>query len=492
MGKWDKYAVEAPQASKWDKYAAEVPRDTSDDPSMLESGIRGAHQTLTGGFQDELAGIGTYLGEKASNLINDTENPNVLETYRKGRDEARQANELAEKANPNTYLAGGIAGALPGAIALGGANLAGTVGAGAVQGGTTAFGSSNADFTTGDIEQAKQAAKEIALGTLIGGAGGALGYGAGKLVGKMGSPAVSSSLKSRAEKLAVNATGATGKQAEAFAPNTGRELLDRGIVRFGQSAEDVAERAAQAMDQSNLEIDQVLKTLDDSGTVIDKDMIYDALRNRLQDLKKNPADAPQARQLQSVLRDIANSPDQYVLPSEAEITKRTFQNKAKGFYGDPYKGDALKSAGNAYKEAVEGSAQDLSPELASKFETAKKTYGLFAPVEEFASRRASTLNQSPWGGLLDTTATIGGTVLSGTPAGGVTSSIARRSLAPRLSSSAAVSIDKLSKNIDKLGQFAPVMQSAIQRGSQAAAATHFALSSQFPSYREMTKQIEEE
>ncbi len=467
---------------------AQAPQETP-EVSKLESGLRGAHQTLTAGFQDELAGVGTYIGEKASNLINDTENPDLEKTYVKGRDEARATNEAAQKANPVSYGAGELAGAVPGAIALGGANLVGTVAASGAQAGTTALGMSEADLTKGEDTQAL---KDAALGTLTGGLGGAAGYGAGKLVEKSAPlfKSISDKLGSKAEKLAINSTGATGRQAEDFADDAGRYLLDNKLVKAGDNAANIADRLIDAMDKNQIDIGKALKSLDESGANIDKDMIYDALRNKLSALKADPASAPQARQLQSIMNDIARTPDQNISLTAAEQTKRGFQNKAKGFYGDPYKGDALKSAGNVYKEAVEEEATRIDPSISSKFKEDKKMYGILAPIEKAASRRASTLNQSPIGGLLDVGSAGVGTVMTGNPSGGGILAAARREIAPRIASTGAVTIDKLSKNINKLGKFAPAIQKAMQRGGQAASATHFVLSQTNPEYRALTQNLE--
>src|SRR6185312_3328327 len=61
-------------------------------------------------------------------------------------------------------------------------------------------------------------------------------------------------LKGFAEKKAIASTGATGAQAAKFAPNAGRELLDQGIVGFGNSQAQVANKAAAALEASGKKI----------------------------------------------------------------------------------------------------------------------------------------------------------------------------------------------------------------------------------------------
>ena len=78
----------------------------------------------------------------------------------------------------------------------------------------------------------------------------------------------------------------------------------------------------------------------------------------------------------------------------------------------------------------------------------KKTYGVLAPINEAAERRAATLNQSPFGGLLDVAAAgAAGASVGGLPglATGVAAATGRKVIAPRIASSAAVTLDGVSK-----------------------------------------------
>lgn len=148
--------------------------------SALESGIRGAAQSASLGFADELAGL--VGGAKA--LF--TPGQSVAEGYRKERDESRALYKAAEEANPKAYLGGELAGGLATAAIPGlGAAKAASLGAKALQaakigatlGGVSALGGSEADVTKGQVGQALQ---ETALGA---GLGGVVGAAAEPLVG---------------------------------------------------------------------------------------------------------------------------------------------------------------------------------------------------------------------------------------------------------------------------------------------------------------------
>jgi hypothetical protein len=154
-------------SAKFDPNAA---FESVEDPSMLESGLRGAAQGLTFGLADEAAGaLEAAFSDKS---------------YEQARDESRKAFKEAEKANPGTYLAGDIGGSIatsfiPGLGALNagkGAKLAEVAGKAALQGGLTGFGKSEAEGS--------ELAADALQGAAIGGVLGAGAYGVGKGIEK--------------------------------------------------------------------------------------------------------------------------------------------------------------------------------------------------------------------------------------------------------------------------------------------------------------------
>lgn len=259
-----------------------------------------------------------------------------------------------------------------------------------------------------------------------------------------------------AEKTAVNATGATGKQATTFADNAGRELLDRRIVRFGDSQERIAKRASDAVDAANKQIDEALSGLDKAGAKVEAKQIHEAIEAKIKELKGDPSQADVVNLLEKELDHLKNATDargstDFAL-SEAEKIKRGYNKKA-GNWADPEKGAAGKATYQVYREAVEDAAKTVDPGTAAIFEEGKKSHGLLRPIEEAAERRAATTSQSPAGGLLDV-ATAGAGLATGGPGGAVAAPIARRLLAPRVSSSVAVASDKAAKYLRKLGPLA--------------------------------------
>lgn len=472
---WSDHPVET-DAFDWNSHPLEEEKTPS--VSGLESGVRGAAQGLSFGFADEGAGA---LEAAKDWLMNDPQS--FMDNYRKHRDESRASYRDAEAANPATFMSGQVAGALAPALLTAGGSTAATIGNLAAQGAAQGLGASEADLTQGDVGGA---ARDAAIGGAIGGAAGVAGKALSKIPVKKAFDAVSGRLNDAAKNLAVKATGATGRQAENFAPGAGRELLDRGIVRFGQTPEDVAIRAAKASEEAGQAIESSLKSLEARGVTGSVDNVIQELEQKVQDLSKVPGNEKIIRQLQSEIDTLYERGVSDLPISTAEEAKRAFQGQTN--YASP---EAEKKASaqvaSAFKDEVERSALKADPSLAGKFTEAKKTYGLLQPIKEAAERRAFQLNQSPFGGFGDFAAGAAGSV--GGP-GGISASVAgRRLLAPRLASSGAVMTDYLSKIVSQspqmLGKFAKPLQQAAARGGNSLAATHFVLQQTNPEYREM-------
>ncbi len=291
----------------------------------------------------------------------------------------------------------------------------------------------------------------------------------------------SNKLGSLSEKLAENATGATGLQASKFRPGAGRELLDRGIVSFGDSPANIAEKSGAANAAAKATIDDALKSLDDRGVTVSVDNIVDEINKRIDKMKSDPAQSSVVRQLRNEIDNITETSSSEVPISAAEKTKRGYQDKVNWVTPDSNPSNAAVS--NVYKNAVENTAEAADPQIADKFKTAKDTYGLLAPIEEAASRRASTLAQHPTGGL-------GDMVAAGV--GGAPGVIAKKALFPRTSSALAVTGDWLSKKLagggQTLGKYAQPLQAAAARGGNALGVTHYLLQSIDPEYQKMMQE----
>lgn len=147
---WNAHPV-ADESNKfnWDDHpTAELP---TEEPSQLESAVRGAAQGASLGYADEATG----LGEAA---VTPSDWEDFVNKYKQHRDESRANYNKAEKAHPLTYGVGTLAGGVAASPLL--AEL-GPVALGAGAG----LGTSDADLTEGDVTGAlKDTGKGAALG----------------------------------------------------------------------------------------------------------------------------------------------------------------------------------------------------------------------------------------------------------------------------------------------------------------------------------------
>ncbi len=363
-------------------------------------------------------------------------------------------------ATNNLPAIGGIAGGLVGSMAgpvgsIGGAGLGG------------AGGQALQNYIKGNPQSLSQDATQ----GLMQAGGQALGMAAapmlGKIAGAIADP-VSDWFSDMAAEKAIEATGATGKQAIGFAPQAGKDLLDRGIVKFGNSQATVSNKLSSSLEKAGSDIGDTLKALDSKGATVDQVNIVNSIRQRAAELGNKPSQfnisdglTRLADRLQGVLESQGGNTE--VPLGAAESEKRMFFEQAKNKFGSYLDNSVAKEAGNIYRQSVEDAATKFDPESAGIFKEAKKTYALLNPIEEAASKRASTLAQSPKGGLLDTTTAVAGAAMGGGP-GAVALPIARRMVADRIAPSMAAAANMGSKLAGSAPQF---VQGVAPAGVQA-------------------------
>lgn len=145
----------------------------------FESFLRGGAQGVTLGFADEIAGA---LEAAKDVAVGPTKFENLLDQYRKRRDESRLAYKAAQQDSPYWFGAGEFGGglattAIPGMALAKGASIGQKLGTAAKLGGAVGLGAGEADITKGDIGGA---AGEAAMGATTGAVlqGGLSGLGA--------------------------------------------------------------------------------------------------------------------------------------------------------------------------------------------------------------------------------------------------------------------------------------------------------------------------
>lgn len=278
-----------PQAKSSSKFDESLFEDKpSDNVGIPESVARGALQGVTFGTADELSGATEALGNAA---FGDEKLQDLLSNYRKYRDESRSHFDAAEKANPKSFMAGDIGAGLATGLLTGGAGAVANLGKvgleqsvkqlailGAKQGAASALGHSDADLTTGDLDQYKQAAKDTAIGAGVGGVAGA-------------------TLPVVAQKIGAGATK-VGEYVQDKAPN----FAKKGVQAYNlakKGIEVVGDKAAKVLDSdaSNAANDilasfknQYKKGSSDVGTAlksVTQDQDFSPQLNKIEEALKN-------------------------------------------------------------------------------------------------------------------------------------------------------------------------------------------------------------
>jgi hypothetical protein len=457
-----------------------------DKPSTLKSGVLGTLGGLTGGFFDEIAGGTEALRQAAiKGSLSD-----LGADYRSARDEMRGVQHGAEEAHPIASTIGKIGGGI-GSIAAAGiaapVSILGAATQGAAIGGVSALGETEASRPVDMV-------KDMALGATIGGVTGGAIHAATPYISE-GLSNIAGKFGNKAEELAVKATGATPNAVNKFEDNAGRELLDRGLVKFGDTTKNIAERVGEAESQSGINISKALGELDAKGASTDLTDVIGVLQDKAQALKSDPSKAGLVKQIGNIIEDFKASGTTEVPLSKAEEIKRGFGDKIKNWV-DKEAGLANKEAYEAIRSQVEQKALAKNPELASKFIQNKKDFGLLSPIEDAVSKAVNKQNQSNMG-LVDKLG-WGSSALSlmhGNPtvAAGM---VAKTAIAPRLTSSLAITADGISKILQStpevFGKYSSVLQKAAGRGAQALAASHYVLQQQDQQYRELMNKIQSE
>ena len=295
-----------------------------------------------------------------------------------------------------------------------------------------------------DVQAIVQPLQEGAIGAASEGVGNFAAPYIAKGVKAVAKPA-SEYFRKMAEKKAVAATGATGVQATKFDADAGRQLLDRKIVQFADNQENIARKAGEALNTSGKGISDALKELDSISQGVPPSEIVATVRARAAELGKSPATYGLSDDLMKMADDIELRATQNEALTAAEKTKRDFQGGV-NYNSSSRENSFAEEMADIYKNAVERAAIKADPKVAAKFQADKKTYGLLSPIAIAAEKRASTVNQSPPLGLMDSAWGVAGNAIAGNP-GVVALPVARKIVAPRINSSIAVAADRYANKI---------------------------------------------
>lgn len=479
--------------------------------SELASAGRGAAQGLSFGLRDELAGaLDSPVGglKEIANKFGADFSDEDIEAYRKERDESRRLDEAAKAANPKSYMAGEIGGAVatsffPGFGAARAAGLAKTVGQAALQGAAYGVGASEGE-SIGDI------AKDAAVSGAMGGVGGAAGKLAGdalakgaqkvgNLIGKAADP-----LEEAGAKAYAKAVGAPKKLFENTddAIALGRQVRESGVVSPMASTEKMLSRTEALKDSAMAARNAAYNQIDNAGASkfnplevaaqVEDDILGGMNRSHLDTQELIGKLEPQ-------LQNILSRGDGTISMAEAQQLVQSLGKKAKfdttrSSADNELAKSVYDTVRNAINEAADSGAQGLN--LGDVVRKANKDFSLAKTMEK--GLRSKLGREEMGGGLaqsLSQAADIPHAVVS--PKTFAVKKVLEKgadAIGTRKHQITAWTADKLASVAQKqpqaFGKFAPVLQNAARRGSQAVAATHFVLQQTSPEYREQLKSME--
>jgi hypothetical protein len=457
--------------SKFQKAEEAPPSEEEAKPGYLESLLRGAAQMGSLGFADEVAG-------RARSLLKGT-------PYAEEVEKSRAADSAAKSANPKTFFAGEVGGAV-GTSLIPGLGPARGIALGAASG----YGGSSASDISGQARD-----------TAIGAAGGLVGTGVGEAAGKLlarpvgtalanageGLPPktpnylapVSDKLKDMAEKRAVKQAGAMlknfrGLEHQGRLNETGRMLLDEGIVGPLTPLSGVAKKAAAKVEEQGQIIGGVEKALDSKFDMMaNHPQFRDKLFNpkqfadkfeaqTLSKLENDPAMAdlvPAVKQKLQRFRDMGDNPIPFGKANDIKRSFDAFLNHTKE--QTPQK-ELIKQLRGALNGEIENKVAEVGgavyPDLLTKYKAAKKAYGLAKGVQDMSEdkllREEANRYLSPSDyGVGGVGAVVGGMLghAPGAAIGAAAGSIGNKLSRKYGSALGANALDAASRGVQKLG-----------------------------------------
>lgn len=274
------------------------------DTGMLESGARAFGQGISMDFADEIqAAVRAPFGDGS-----------LGDNYRKARDEYREDNKIAEEANPKTFMAGNIAGALggallpiPGTALKAGATLGQEVKLGLGLGAAAGLGGSEADLTKGEVGQTLV---DAGKGALMGGTGGLLIGGGGRMLnqgGKMLAKGVGDFFGPDQMLLAMGArTKELNPKVKEQYLKAAKIMKDRGI--FGKNADGSAINQGDIYDRLGVEAQEAIQEVGEKirgvGHTVDTDSLTWKLAPDIQALLDRQPPGEKAKLLEKLQPDV--------------------------------------------------------------------------------------------------------------------------------------------------------------------------------------------
>lgn len=496
--------------------------DEAEEPSELESGLRGLAQGASMGFADELTGAGGALVDKLKGDKRD-----LSDLYKAERDDSRRHYEAAKEAHPLLYgtgnVAGNVATAIPLAMATGGTSLGALAAEGALQGGLQGLGESTGKTPGDDLTEAAKGAGLGGLAGALGGAGGKLGTAALRRF----SPAVAEKLDALAAAQGRRAIAGGANPLSVKQPLADAQVLkaiDSGGIKAFDDTGRIAERLGGLREAAGQRYGSVVRGLEEAGAAgPEAGPLAQQFSDQSKRMAENSLGTGVPEMYESTAKELVTKPTDEagrLSLTRAEDIKRSLQDAARNEYtkvgGNGMVGDAKMDIAGNFKDAIENAVAEQGAaapegsrlrELADQFGPVKKDVGDYIALHnaaekgaaQAARRRAFSLSDNMMGA-----AAISGGLASGNPlpvAKGLGAMVGNNLLRNRGTSAVAVGARGLSKQIGKvgalaaqnpalLGKYGGALASALQRGKDAFNSAHFVLSQTDPGYQAKLKELD--
>ena len=340
--------------------------------------------------------------------------PNLVESYRQGRDDSRNVHAESKAAFPTTYKAsevvGGALAPIPGPGKLkplqtvaSRALQYGKYGAGV--GGVAGLGASNADLTKGEFGQA---AADTAAGAAIGGVSSAVIGPAAELVhARVVRPWANDAANEAAANVVANGAG-----MKKILRNRNQKLTDENMAQVGQDARDLG--LIRPFGTSAGALERLDALIDDTGASIGTHVAQvDALgaqgggfatqearlavRRALSQSADTPAKQAELTRVRDFLLERIGEPVDHPggMPQNASFATN-WQNKSQ--LQSALKPDELSGLGQQlYRKGVAGYTKNIydqaerqaGPDIADGLRSAASTYGKAASLRDSLSNQAA-------------------------------------------------------------------------------------------------------
>lgn len=386
--KWDDTEEVSSAIPSWDDT---YDLSTEEPISGTESTVRGAIQGGTMGYSDEMRGaidspvgaikktgdlISQAVQEPASELqgsplaylqsllkgsLKAPESDSDIRSYELARDKEREANRLAQEANPGRYMAGELVGGVASSMVLPGArglSLAKQVAMGAGTGALTSVGGSSAD-------NLRDLRTEAVPGLVIGAGAGVVGRGM-EALGKFLTKPQELYKAGKAGKALI------GKDAKRALEQQANDI----IPLYNEGIEGLKKTTGQAVGEAHEAI----------GNVKSQDFLLEQL-NKIKELENTGVvldDYPQLKQLKNLLESQSVREE---LPSK---NLSVLKNQVKDLTGT-LKRESPATFGGLDVDRSFGDFVNKMPEIAS----ANKNYNKVKNLEELVDLSSKNISDSP-------------------------------------------------------------------------------------------------